>query len=72
MNENEDIGANLKKVREKLYKTQDAFSIASDISREYISKVESNKSDPSLSTLRKMAKSLDKPTYLLVKEILGE
>jgi len=68
----QDIGANLRKVREKIYDTQNDFSIASDISREYISKIETNKSDPSLSILQQMAKSLDMPTYLLVKQMLGE
>ena len=71
MNENDDdIGSRLREIRTPLYKTQDDFSTASDISREYISKIETNKSDPSLSTLCKMAKSLNRPTYLLVKELL--
>jgi len=71
--ENDDsFGERFKKKRLTKYKSQEDFSVAMDCSREYISKIENDKSDLPLSFLKESAEKLNMPTWQLVKYLLNE
>jgi transcriptional regulator with XRE-family HTH domain len=68
----DNMGTRFQDLRRKNYETQEEFSVAAECSREYVSKIETNKTDPSLSMLKQMAPTLGMKTWQLVKYLLNE
>ena len=55
MPENAILAKNVKGLRNKMGQTQEAFAAGCDLSKEIISLIERGKSDPKLSTVKKIA-----------------
>jgi transcriptional regulator with XRE-family HTH domain len=70
--DDDSLGERFKKKRLTKYKSREEFSVVMDCSREYISKIENNKSDLTLSFLKESAEKLNMPTWQLVKYLLNE
>ena len=62
------IGQVLKQVRTARGLTQAELAKRAKVTRNYITMLERDKGNPSLSVLRRLAKALDVPTALLVGE----
>jgi len=60
------LGKRIRELREKKYPSQEDFSIATECSTSYISKLENGKASPSFEILKKIGKALDVPVKVLV------
>jgi XRE family transcriptional regulator, regulator of sulfur utilization len=67
MKESVRLGKNLKEIREEKGVTQDNIAMSLGVSRGFISKIENGKTNPTLSTMTKIAKALNVTTDELLK-----
>ena len=63
----EKIGQNIKRIREERHLTQDALAEKSEISQDYLGKIEVCINRPGLKTIFKLAKALEVEPYELLK-----
>lgn len=61
------IGNKIKTHREKIHITQKELSERSGLSRNYIALIETNKKNPSINSLNKIAESLGVSPYILIQ-----
>jgi transcriptional regulator with XRE-family HTH domain len=66
-NESEKLGKNMKRIRTKKGITQGDIVRSLGVSRGFISNIESGKTNPTLSTIAKIAKALNVSTNELLK-----
>jgi transcriptional regulator with XRE-family HTH domain len=62
------LGDNIRNIRKKQKKTLTEIAAVTGLSVGYLSQLERNMIEPSLSALRKIAKSLDVPVYIFMEE----
>ncbi len=67
MNESKKLGQNLKKIRTPKGISQGDISRELGVSRGFISNIENGKTNPTLSTISKLAKALGVPSAELLK-----
>lgn len=66
------LGEKIRNYRKEAKKTLNQISEATGLSASYLSQLEHNHIDPSLSALRKIAAALELPTHLFLAEDSGE
>ena len=66
------IGKAINKIRKKRKMSQGDLCTIVDITQPYLSMLENNKADPSISTINKISKALEVPTAILFWFTLSE
>lgn len=67
MKESVRLGKNLRQIREEQNVTQGEIAEALGVGRDFISKIENGKTNPTLATISKIAKALHVPIEKLIK-----